>query len=502
MNNFNQNDHKQKTLLSKFKLRTQMLFGYAIPVVVFIGSTTIVYTNANKVFDAFSKVETVQKAIIEVDKIAVAGSNMVANNRAFLLSEKQEFISLYNESWQNFQEASNNLEKVITDPAQKKRFEEMKRIGKEYDQYANQIFTLIKSKKKNEALALFNTGLGNKALTDFLELNNQFNSAETERLSKENLAARNTLQGAVNLLILGSVFSGVTAFIIAWVISSLVSEKISQAVISIDNSSRDINIAVGQQEKITNSQAISVNETTTSMEQLSSSAQQATQQAETSSIGAQQVLNLAQNGNELVEKTLAEMAHTKEKVQAIAQQILRLSEQTNQIGNISQLVSDLANQTNMLALNAAVEAVRAGEYGKGFSVVASEIRKLADESKQSADKINNLVGEIKQATNVTVVVTEAGIQSVENTEDLAKKTASSFGNMAVEINNIVINSQQISMNSKQQVSAIQQVVTAMNNLNQNAKESADGMNQIKTGIQKLNHASLELNAIVKEVESR
>jgi methyl-accepting chemotaxis protein len=500
MNNFNQNDNNQKTLLSKFKLRTQLVFGYAIPVVVFIGSTTIVYSNANKVFEAFSKVETVQKSIIEVDKIAVAGSNMVANNRAFLLSERQDFVRLYNESWQNFQEASNNLEKVITDPKQKERFDTMKRIGKEYDQYVNQIFNLIKSGKKAEAIALFNTGVGSKALADFLELNSQFNTAEIDRLSKENLAARNTLQGAVNLLILGSFFSAVTAFIIAWLISSLVSGKISQAVISIDNSSREINIAVGQQEKITNSQAISVNETTTAMDQLGSSAQQATQQAETSNIGAQQVLNLAQTGNELVEITLKEMAQTKDKVQAISQQILRLSEQTNQIGSISQLVSDLANQTNMLALNAAVEAVRAGEYGKGFSVVASEIRKLADESKKSADRINNLVVEIKQATNVTVVVTEAGIKTVENTEDLTKKTASAFGNMTEQINNIVINSQQISMNSKQQVLAIQQVVTAMNNLNQNSKDSTDGMNQIKTGIQKLNHAALELNAIVKEGE--
>ena len=273
---------------------------------------------------------------------------------------------------------------------------------------------------------------------------------------------------------------------------------LSNIISGVSNSSTDINIAVTQQEKITNSQAISVNETTTSMDQLGASAKQATQQAETSTVGAQQVLNLAQNGNQLVDRTLGEMAQTKDKVQAIAQQILRLSEQTNQIGNISQLVSNLANQTNMLALNAAVEAVRAGEYGKGFSVVASEIRKLADESKKSAEQINNLVNEIKQATSATVMVTEEGIKSLENTEELAQKTASSFNIMSDEINNIVINSQQIAMNTKQQALAIQQVVTAMNNLNQNAKDSNDGMNQIKLGINKLNHAALELKEIVQD----
>ncbi len=498
MDNFEQDYESKKSFLSKFKLRTQMLFGYAIPVVVFIGSTAVVYNNANKVFIAFDQVETVQKSIIEVDKLAVAGSNMVANNRAYLISPGQDFIDLYEASWTNFQEASKNLEDGITDPIQKERFEEMKKIGVEYNQYVNEIINFTKTGKKAEAIKLFNMGAGTKALADFLDLNNQFNSTETERLSKENLQARNTLQGAVNLLIFGSIFSGITAFIVAWIISSLVSKKIGQAVISIDNSSGEMNGAVKAQEKITNSQAISVNETTTSMDQLDSSAKQATKQAETSTIGAQQVLNLAQNGNQLVDKTLKEMGQTKDKVQAIAQQILRLSGQTNQIGSISQLVSDLANQTNMLALNAAVEAVRAGEYGKGFSVVASEIRKLADESKKSADKINNLVAEIKQATSVTVMVTEEGIKSVEKTEDFAQKTASSFGNMTDEINHIVINSQQIAMNSKQQALAIQQVVTAMNNLNQNAKDSNDGMSQIKSGIQKLNRAAFELKAIVQE----
>ena len=78
-----------------------------------------------------------------------------------------------------------------------------------------------------------------------------------------------------------------------------------------------------------------------------------------------------------MEETVEGMFTLEKKVGAIAEQIVHLSEQANQIGSISQLVFDLANKTNMLALNSSVEAVRAGEHGKGFSVVANEIRKLA-----------------------------------------------------------------------------------------------------------------------------
>lgn len=101
--------------------------------------------------------------------------------------------------------------------------------------------------------------------------------------------------------------------------------------------------------------------------------------------------------------------------------MVHLSEQANQIGSISQFVSDLANQTNMLALNSAVEAVRAGENGKGFSVVANEIRRLADQSQRSAEKIYVLVSEIQSAINSTVMVTEEGTKRVAAGVQIAQK---------------------------------------------------------------------------------
>jgi len=82
-----------------------MLLGYTIPVAVFASSTMIVYSNANRVFDAFSQVETVQDSIIEVDKMALAGSNMVANVRAYMVIRDREFVQLYEQNWMSFQDA-------------------------------------------------------------------------------------------------------------------------------------------------------------------------------------------------------------------------------------------------------------------------------------------------------------------------------------------------------------------------------------------------------------
>jgi methyl-accepting chemotaxis protein len=165
----------------------------------------------------------------------------------------------------------------------------------------------------------------------------------------------------------------------------------------------------------------------------------------------------------------------------MAEEILRLSEQTSQIGSISELVRELANQTNMLALNAAVEAARAGEHGKGFGVVATEIRKLADQSRKSAERINALVSDVQNATNSTVMAAGEGTKTVEG--------------IVTAINDITVSSQQISLTAKQQAIAIQQVVDAMNIIDSGAVQTASGIAQTKVETQKLSETAQELRQI-------
>ena len=190
------------------------------------------------------------------------------------------------------------------------------------------------------------------------------------------------------------------------------------------------------------------------------------------------------------------MSTLKDKVEAIAQAIIRLSEQTNQISGISSLVGDLANQTNMLALNAAVEAARARVHGKGFGVVASEIRKLADQSKKSSEKITALVADIQSAINTTVLVTDEGTKTVDQGLELTNSTATTFASFADSINNVFLNSQQIALSAQQQAFAVQQVVTAMNSLNLSARESASGITQVKASTEQLNEAAQKLKAVI------
>jgi hypothetical protein len=295
---------------------------------------------------------------------------------------------------------------------------------------------------------------------------------------------------------LGSSLAALGASGFAILFADRITNLIKTIATNVAASSTEIAATVEQQERTITQQATSVHETTTTVEQMGSVSRQAAEQAEASAAGARQALSLAETGSQGVRETMEGMSILKEQVRAIAEQIMRLSEQTGQIMGVSDLVADLANQTNMLALNAAVEAARAGDSGKGFAVVAGEIRKLADESKKSAEKIGNLVTDVQSSMNSTVMVTDEGTKKADLSIQLTQETAETFMSVADAVNNVYLNSQQISLSSKQQVVGIQQIVAAMNALNLGAQETSRGINQVKVSTQHLQESATKLKEVI------
>lgn len=296
-----------------------------------------------------------------------------------------------------------------------------------------------------------------------------------------------------------TVVVAVTALLVsiaAALFASRATRTITEIANAIAKSSAEIASTMEQQELSTSQQAMAVNQTTSTMNELNNSARQSAERAEGSAHGARQALSLSEQGSDAVNDTLEGMNTLREKVGAIAQQIMRLSQQASQIGSICTIVADLANQTNMLAINASVEAVRAGEHGRGFGVVASEIRKLADQSKKSAERISVLVADIQNSIDLTVMATDEGTKTVEDGVKIAQETEKAFSGVSNAINDMVLSCQQISLNAEQQVTAIQQVVDAMNSLNASAQENVQGISQVKTRAQELSKAAQILQSLV------
>ena len=162
-----------------------------------------------------------------------------------------------------------------------------------------------------------------------------------------------------------------------------------------------------------------------------------------------QSLNFTNNEYNAVKTNIEKMFSIRHKIQTIAELILELSDFVQSISSTIGLVEDIAEQTNLLALNAAVEAARAGEHGKGFAVVASEIRKLADKSKQATTKIISLINDIQQTANSTVLATEEGTKEIESGLELAHIISENIEQLINAMNEVSTNMKEIITSSKQ-----------------------------------------------------
>ena len=170
----------------------------------------------------------------------------------------------------------------------------------------------------------------------------------------------------------------------------------------------------------------------------------------------------------------------------IAESILGLAEQAQAIGEIIAAVSDIADQTNLLALNAAIEAARAGEHGRGFSVVAGEIKALADLSRKSTTQVRQILGEIQKATNSAVMAAEQGTKSVNDAIRTVNEAGSTIKTLTETIGEAALAAVQISASVGQQSAGLAQIQQAMDSITQATNQNLASTKQAARAAQDLN----------------
>ncbi|MFH0879069.1 MAG: methyl-accepting chemotaxis protein [Lentisphaerota bacterium] len=244
--------------------------------------------------------------------------------------------------------------------------------------------------------------------------------------------------------------------------------------------------------------ATAISETTTTVEEVRQAAQLSSQKAKNVADSAQRVANVSQTGQKAVEETASVMRHIRDQMESIAQTIVRLSEQSQSIGGIIASVTDIADQSNLLAVNAAIEAARAGEQGKGFTVVAQEIKSLAEQSKQATMQVRSILSDVQKATSAAVMATEQGSKAVEAGVKQSAQAGEAIQVLAETSGEAVQAATQIVASSQQQVVGMDQIGTAMENINQAGAETAASTRQVETAAQNLHALGQKLKELVEQ----
>jgi len=243
--------------------------------------------------------------------------------------------------------------------------------------------------------------------------------------------------------------------------------------------------------------ATAVSETTTTVEEVKQTAEMASQKAKHVSEMGQRTSEISQAGLKSIEDTVNGMNRIREQMESIADMVLRLSEQSQAIGEIIATVNDIAEQSNLLAVNASIEAAKAGEQGKGFAVVAQEIRSLAAQSKQATTQVRNILFDVQKAISSAVMATEQGSKAVEEGVRLSTQAGDSINVLSESVTESTNAAIQIAASSQQQLIGMAQVVSAMENIRQSSIQTVSGTKQTEKAAHDLYNLGQRLQEIVK-----
>jgi len=260
----------------------------------------------------------------------------------------------------------------------------------------------------------------------------------------------------------------------------------------------EISSASEQMSKGAQDQTQQVSQVSSAIEEMTATIVQSSKNAGEATDVSKNASETATTGGQIVSDTIQGMQKIVDVVRESADSIAKLSKSADQIGEIIGVIDDIADQTNLLALNAAIEAARAGEQGRGFAVVADEVRKLAERTGKATGEITTMIKGIQQGTEEAVHSMEVGIQEVDKGRELADKAGSSLIEIVNMSQRVMDQIQQIATAAEEQSTAAEQISKNVEHISSVTKETATGAEQSATAAEELNRQAEGLKEMVAQ----
>jgi methyl-accepting chemotaxis protein len=451
-------------------------FGLAALVLVVVAGFG--YQNTNTLIASDQLVRHTLEVRREIAEILAGMNAAESESRGYVISGDADYATEYEAAAGKAQAAFAQLKTLTADnPNQQARMAEITPLMQQkFDVLKRNVDT--RRNQGAEAAAQFVSGGEGKRVMDQIDGVLQAAAAEEGRLQNERDAAAATSSSlAVNVMLWGGLIGAILVGLIGWMITRSLNLQIGGAVGHVQSSSAELQSAANQQASGMKEQTISMNEIATTISELLATSRQIAESSQRVAQIAEQTASAARTGDGTVDRAHESISSIRRQVDQIVAHMLELGKKSQQIGAVLDIVSELAEQTNILSINATIEAAGAGETGKRFAIVADEIRKLADRVAASAKEVRGLIDDVRSSVNTTVMATETGSKAVDAGSKQFGEVAAAFKSIANLVGTTTEAAREIELSTKQQTTAVEQVNVAIVNVTQAARETEASTSQ-------------------------
>jgi methyl-accepting chemotaxis protein len=277
--------------------------------------------------------------------------------------------------------------------------------------------------------------------------------------------------------------------------------EINEAALRLSSSANQVLAASTQHETSATEQAAAIHETTATMEELKHASAQIAENAGAVARVAEETLGAARSGRGAISEFIQAMQQIRRDGAAVVDSIAKLSKRVERIGTVVEVIDEIADRSDLLALNAALEGSRAGEAGKGFSIVAAEMRRLAENVLDSTKEIKNLITEIREATAAAGAAADASKAATESGEKLGSVAAHSVEGILAGVQETSDAARVINLATQQQRTATEQVVASMAEIEDVTRQTTQASKQSTGAAAELTGLAARLAELIKRFKA-
>ncbi len=481
-----------------------MLAGIAIITLAIIIAVVIIVRNINHLIDINEELDDSFRASKALTEFRADNTRV----RTLLLEVVDHELRIGHDIGLQLREEMQHVENELTEmdsmlaeyPDAYNLFADVKSISKELRAIRLQQIGLISEGQFADADILFR-GDSYELYEEVFQKTREIESiieVENERLQQTANTAAITVNSTVTII---AAVTGLFVILVVLAIYRMVariSKDIKEGVTVLGSSTSEIQTTVSEISTGASETATSISETTSTVEEIRQTSMVAGQKAKNLMESSQKASEIGERGLETSQQMVDAMNKIDDQMKVIHKTITALSERNRSIGEITSTVADIADQSNMLAVNAAIEAAKAGEHGRGFSVVAQEIRSLADQSKKSTNQVKEIVNKIQESVSKATEVINEGANTVDEGNKTVAEDREVVESLIENVNLATDAALQISSSSQQQITGMDQIVPAMENISQASEQNLSGIKQTQDAAESLNQLSENLKMIIEQ----